>query len=67
MFTRVDKGCLIILLIYVDDILIASNDVDDVNAFKKFLDNNFKVKDLVPLKYFLGLEVARTSKGLSLC
>ena len=28
VFTRVDKGCIIILLIYVDDILIASNDVD---------------------------------------
>ena len=67
MFTRVDKGCIIILLIYVDDILIASNDVDVVNAFKKFLDNNFKLKDLGTLKYFLGLEVARTSKGLSLC
>ena len=66
MFTRVDKGCIIILLIYVDDILKASNDVDVVNAFKKFLDNNFKLKDLGTLKYFLGLEVARTSKGLSL-
>ena len=54
-------------MIYVDDILIASNDVDAVNAFKKFLDNNFKLKDLGTLKYFLGLEVARTSKGLSLC
>ena len=54
-------------MIYVDDILIASNDVDDVNAFKNFLDNNFKLKDLGTLKYFLGLEVARTSKGLSLC
>ena len=67
MFTRVDKGYIIILLIYVDDILIARNDVDAVNAFKKFLDNNFKLKDLGTLKYFLGLKVAKTSKGLSLC
>ena len=51
----------------MDDILIASNDVDVVNVFKKFLDNKFKLKDLGTLKYFLGLEIARTTKGLSLC
>ena len=52
---------------YVDDILIASNDVDAVNTLKLFLDNKFKLKDLGTLKYFLGLEVGRTEKGISLC
>ena len=46
---------------------LASNDVDAVNAFKQFLDKKFKLKDLGTLKYFLCLEVARTTKGLSLC
>ena len=41
VFTRVNKGSIIILLIYVDDILIASNDVDVVNIFKQFLDNKY--------------------------
>ena len=58
---------MIIILVYVDDILIASNDVDVVNVFKQFLDSKFKLKDLGTLKYFLGLEVARTSNGISLC
>jgi len=66
MFTRIQRGSIIILLVYVDDILIASNDVDAVNVFKQFLDNKFKLKDLGTLKHFLGLEVARTTKGLSL-
>ena len=67
VFTRV-KGCsIIIILVYVDDILIASNDVDAVNSFKQFLDIKFKLKDLGTLKYFLGLEVARTTKGISSC
>ena len=51
----------------MDGILIASNDADAVNVFKQFLDNKFKLKDLGTLKYFLGLEVARPTKGLSLC
>ena len=66
MFTRIQKGSIIILLVYVDDILIASNDVDAINVFKQFLDNKFKLKDLGTLKHFLGLEVAKTTKGLSL-
>ena len=41
--------------------------MDAINTFKIFLDNKFKLKDLSTLKYFLGLEVARTEKGISLC
>jgi len=51
--------------VYVDDVMIASNDVDAMNVFKQFLNNKFKLKDLGTLKYFIGLEVIRTSKGLS--
>ena len=66
-FYQVKGGFAIIILVYVDDILITSNDVDAVNVFKQFLDNKFKLKDLGTLKYFLGLEVARTANGISLC
>ena len=45
---------MIITLVYVDDILIASNDVDVLNVFKQFLDSKFKLKDLGTLKYFLS-------------
>ena len=67
VFTKVEKSLIIIFLVYVDDILIASNNEAVVDDFKKFLDNKFKLKDLGVLKYFLGLEVARTTKGISLC
>ena len=54
-------------MVYVDDILIASNDVQEVEALKVSLDQHFKLKDLGGLKYFLGLEIARSAKGISLC
>ena len=50
VFTRIKGGSIIIILVYVDDILIASNDVDAMNSFKKFLDSKFKLKDLGTLK-----------------
>ena len=56
----------IIIMIYVDDILVASNNFEAV-PFKTFLHDQFKLKDLGSLKYFLGLEVARSSKAISLC
>ena len=52
---------------YVDDVLIASNDKEQVDRFKVLLNQKFKLKDLGELSYFLGLEVARTDKGISLC
>ncbi|XP_023909523.2 uncharacterized mitochondrial protein AtMg00810-like [Quercus suber] len=67
LFTRQQGDSFIVLLVYVDDVLIASNDKKGVEEFKVLLDQKFKLKDLGDLKYFLGLEVARTAKGISLC
>lgn len=51
----------------MDDIIIASNDIDFISALKNFLHNRFRVKDLGSLKFFLGLKFARSFKGISLC
>ena len=67
MFTRVQVNVIVVILIYVDDILVASNNLQEIKDFKVFLHEQFKLKALGPPKYFLGLEVARTSKGISLC
>ena len=54
------------LLVYVDDILLTGNNPDCVTNLKKLLDDRFGLKDLGSLRYFLGLEVARTDSGISL-
>lgn len=53
-------------LIYVDDVIIAGTNTDHIHATKSFLHDTFGIKDLGPLKYFLGIEASRTSDGLVL-
>jgi hypothetical protein len=65
LFTRVQGSSFIALLIYVDDVAIASNDSDAISSFITMLNDKFKLKDLCSLKYFLGLEIARSSSGIS--
>ena len=55
------------LLAYVDDIVLAGNDTQTCNNFKTYLNACFSMKDLGPLKYFLGIEVAHGWQGLFLC
>lgn len=53
-------------LIYVDDVLLAGNNEEKIQSVKEFLDKEFSIKDLGPLKYFLGIEVARSNSGIVL-
>ncbi|GKC49388.1 putative RNA-directed DNA polymerase [Tanacetum coccineum] len=56
----------IAILIYVDDVIIAGNKSEKIQEIKKFLHERFIIKDLGPLKFFLGIEVARTKEGMVL-
>ncbi|RVW72252.1 Retrovirus-related Pol polyprotein from transposon RE1 [Vitis vinifera] len=53
-----------ILIVYVDDIILSGNDMEELQKLKKYLSEEFEVKDLGNLKYFLGMEVARSRKGM---
>ncbi|CAH9124536.1 unnamed protein product [Cuscuta epithymum] len=53
-------------LIYVDDVLLAGNDTSHISTVKEYLDKNFSIKDLGKLKYFLGIEVARSPESFVL-
>lgn len=53
--------------IYVDVIIIGGNDLMYIDQFKNELNNQFKLRDMRILKYFLSLEVAKTEKGISIC
>ncbi|GJX83229.1 ribonuclease H-like domain-containing protein [Tanacetum coccineum] len=61
-----DKGVFLALLVNVDDIIITGNNVAEIEKFKVFLKSKFMIKDLEKLKYFLGIEVVDTEKGICL-
>lgn len=67
LFIRNTNGKYVPVLVYVDDIIIASNDDSEVDTLKEDLKLVFNLRDLGPLKYFLGLEIARSSKRISVC
>lgn len=67
LFIRNVRGKYVAVLVYVDDIIIISNDDNEVATLKTDLQRFFKLRDLGPLKYFLGLEIARSSSGISIC
>ena len=64
LFTCTKGKSLTTLLIYVDDILITGNDPIAISSLKQFLHNHFWIKDLGDLKFFLGIEVFRSKKGI---
>ena len=65
LFIRTQNSYHISLLVYVDDIILASNDILAVKDLTQKLHSWFKLKDLGSLKYFLGLEIARSPSGIS--
>ncbi|XP_027174543.1 uncharacterized protein LOC113774176 [Coffea eugenioides] len=60
-------GIQLVVLVYVDDLIIAGNKTHLINEFKSYLSQCFHMKDLGALKYFLGVEVARNAEGIFLC
>ncbi|RVW87743.1 Retrovirus-related Pol polyprotein from transposon RE1 [Vitis vinifera] len=57
-------GKMAILIVYVDDIILSGNDMEELQNLKKYLSEEFEVKNLGNLKYFLGMEVTRSRKGI---
>jgi len=67
LFNRKTKKSLTVSLVYVNDIILAKDSLQEIERIKYFLNDSFKIKDLGELKYFLGLEVYRSKKGIHLC
>jgi Reverse transcriptase (RNA-dependent DNA polymerase)/gag-polypeptide of LTR copia-type/Integrase core domain/GAG-pre-integrase domain/Retrotransposon gag protein len=67
LFTLSNGASFTAVLVYVDDLVITGNDPTYLSSLKVHLNNLFHLKDLGCLKFFLGIEVARSTSGIFLC
>lgn len=60
LYTVVDgSGGMLIVVLYVDDLLIAGSSLTVVEAFKKAIAAEFEMKDMGEAKWILGMEIVR--------
>jgi hypothetical protein len=66
LFLKRRQGKITALIIYVDDMIITGDDSEEIYRLEKHLAMEFEMKNLGGLKYFLGIEVARSKQGIFL-
>lgn len=61
---RSDSGEFVMLIVYNDDIFLSRDDTIKIVILKRKMGDEFEIKDIGNLKYFLGIEVARSREGI---
>ena len=56
IYLKVSGNKVIFLMLYVDDILLATNDLRLLHKTEKFLSSNFEMKDMGEANYVIGIE-----------
>ena len=65
IYQKISGRKFILLVLYVDDILIAANDLCILRETKDFLSENFEMKDMGEASYVIGIEIFRKrSEGI---
>ena len=59
LFIKRTNGKFTPLIIYVDDMIVTGDDIDEMKRLQEYLSFEFEMKDLGGLKFFfLGIEIA---------
>lgn len=56
---------IVIVYLYVDDMLIMSKNITDINSTKCILDSKFDMKDLEVANLILEIKIHKTPQGLA--
>ena len=63
LFLKKQHSKITTLIVYVDDMIVTGNDPEERKALQNYLFKEFEMKDLGSLKYFLKIDVSRSSEG----
>lgn len=63
LFLKHSNSSVLAVRVYVDDLLICGNSLPAIDNLKSMWSSTFHMKDLGPLRYFLGLEIDRSPSG----
>ena len=66
MFLKHRQGKLTALIVYVDDMIITGDDSEEIARLQEQLASEFEMNNLGGLKYFMGIEVARSKRRIFL-
>lgn len=64
MFIKKTTGTFTLLLLYVDDIIMAGNSLIEFDKIEQVFHHTFQIKNLGKLNYFLVLEATHSKKGI---
>ena len=66
LFVRRSGGNIYLISLYVDDILVAGSDLNEVERIKQQFTEHYEMKDLGELNYYLGMKVTRSKEYIKL-
>jgi hypothetical protein len=67
LFIYLQGSIQIYMLVYVDDILIIGTHPQVIQSIIAQLQQELPLKDLGPLRFFLGIQVTRDASGIHVC
>nr|GEU29431.1 putative ribonuclease H-like domain-containing protein [Tanacetum cinerariifolium] len=64
LFIKKQKGDILLVQVYVDDIIFGSTNKDLCKAFEKLMKQKFQMSSMGELTFFLGLQVKKKQDGI---
>ena len=64
LYVRTNEHGIVFICIYVDDLIIGGDHEAEIAHVKTLMKQEFDMKDLGELRYFLGIEIVRTKEGI---
>jgi len=64
IYLTTEKDCLLIIVVYVDDIMFGCNNDESSHEFAQEMSKEFEMSMIGELSFFLGLQITQSLKGI---